>query len=93
MYRNKGIEVTADARILDNPKSLNWTMGVNFSHNKNTVPYIYPGVDQYVLPGGSIDIFKILAVAGQPYGEIYGTQLMRVTDAKDANYGQLILKC
>ena len=89
--RNKGIEITADARILDNPKSLNWTLGVNFSHNKTTVPYIYPGVDQYVLPGGSIDIFKILAVAGQPYGEIYGTKLVRVTDAKDANYGQLIL--
>lgn len=89
--QNKGIEVTADARILDNPKSLNWTVGVNFSHNKNTVPSIYPGVDQYPLPGGTIDIFKILAVAGQPYGEIYGTKLMRVTDAKDANYGQLIL--
>jgi TonB-linked SusC/RagA family outer membrane protein len=89
--RNKGVEITADARILDNPKSLNWTLGVNFSHNRTTVPYIYPGVDQYVLPGGSIDIFKILAVAGQPYGEIYGTKLMRVTDVKDANYGQLIL--
>ncbi|HVZ96975.1 MAG TPA: hypothetical protein VG847_08880, partial [Chitinophagaceae bacterium] len=89
--RNKGIEVTADARILTNPKSLNWTLGVNFSHNKTTVPYIYPGVDQYTLPGGSIDIFKILAVAGQPYGEIYGTKLMRVTDPKDANYGKLIL--
>ncbi len=89
--RNKGIEITADARILDNPKSLNWTLGVNFSHNKTTVPYIYPGVNQYVLPGGSIDIFKILAVAGQPYGEIYGTKLLRITDSKDANFGQLIL--
>lgn len=89
--QNKGIEVTADARILQNPKSLNWTLGANFSHNRNTVPSIYPGVDQYILPGGSIDIFKILAVAGQPYGEIYGTKLLRVTDAKDANYGQLIL--
>jgi len=89
--QNKGIEITADARILDNPKSLNWNMAVNFSHNKNTVPSIYPGVDQYTLPGGSIDIFKILAVAGQPYGEIYGTKLLRVTDPKDANYGKLIL--
>jgi len=89
--QNRGIEVTADARILQNPKSLNWTLGANFSHNRNTVPSIYPGVDQYTLPGGSIDIFKILAVAGQPYGEIYGTKLLRVTDPKDANYGQLIL--
>ena len=89
--RNKGIEITADARILDNPKSLNWTTSVNFSHNKTTVPYIYPGVDKYQLPGGGFDNIQILAVAGQPYGEIYGTQLLRVTDAKDANYGQLIL--
>lgn len=89
--QNKGIEITADARILENPKSLSWTMSANFSHNKNTVPSIYPGVDQYTLPGGSIDIFKILAVAGQPYGEIYGTKLLRVADSKDPNYGQLIL--
>jgi hypothetical protein len=89
--QNKGIEVTADARILNNPRSLNWTLGVNFSHNKNTVPYIYTDVQKYQLPGGGIDNIQILAVAGQPYGEIYGTQLMRVTDAKDANYGQLIL--
>lgn len=89
--RNKGIEITADARILDNPKSLNWSASVNFSHNKTTVPYIYPGVDKYQLPGGGFDNIQILAVAGQPYGEIYGTQLMRVTDPKDASYGQLIL--
>ena len=90
--QNTGIEITADARILENKNALNWTMGVNFSHNKNTVPSIYPNVDQYQLPGGGFDNIKILAVAGQPYGEIYGTKLLRVTDSKDANYGQLILK-
>jgi TonB-linked SusC/RagA family outer membrane protein len=89
--QNKGIEVTADARILSNPKSLNWTLGVNFSHNRTTVPSIYPGVNKYQLPGGGFDNIQILAVAGQPYGEIYGTKLMRITDAKDPNYGQLIL--
>ena len=87
--QNTGVEVTADARILENPKSLNWTMGVNFSHNKNTVPSIYPGVNKYQL--GGFDNIQILAVAGQPYGEIYGTKLLRVTDSKDANYGKLIL--
>ncbi|MDQ6763552.1 MAG: TonB-dependent receptor, partial [Bacteroidota bacterium] len=89
--RNKGIEITADARILENPRSLNWSMNVNFSHNRTTVPYIYPEVEKYQLPGGGFDNIQILAVAGQPYGEIYGTKLMRVADAKDANYGQLIL--
>lgn len=87
--QNTGVEVTADARILSNPKSLSWTLGVNYSHNKNTVPSIYQGVDKYQL--GGFDNIQILAVAGQPYGEIYGTQYMRVTDAKDANFGQMIL--
>ena len=87
--QNKGIEVTADARILSNPRSLNWTLGLNFSHNKNTVPSIYPGVERYGLAG--FDNIQILAVAGQPYGEIYGTKLLRVEDAKDPNNGQLIL--
>ena len=89
--QNKGIEVTLDARILDNPKSLSWTAAVNFSHNRTTVPYIYSDVQKYQLPGGGFDNIQILAVAGQPYGEIYGTQLLRVTDAKDASFGQLIL--
>ncbi|MEO7047366.1 MAG: SusC/RagA family TonB-linked outer membrane protein, partial [Ferruginibacter sp.] len=79
------------ARILSNPKSLNWTLAVNFSHNKTTVPFIYSDVAKYQLPGGGFDNIQILAVAGQPYGEIYGTQLLKVTDAKDPNYGQLIL--
>ena len=43
------------------------------------------------MPGGGFDRIQILAVAGQPYGEIYGTDFMRVTDAKDPNFGQLIL--
>lgn len=87
--QNTGVEISADARILENPKSVNWTLGVNFSHNKNTVPSIYSGVDRYQL--GGFDNIQILAVAGQPYGEIYGTKLMRVADSKDPNYGQLIL--
>lgn len=89
--QNTGIEVTADARILSNPNSVNWTTSVNFSHNRNTVPSIYPGVDQYQLPGGGFDNIKILAVAGQPYGEIYGTKFLRVTDSKSQSFGQLIL--
>lgn len=87
--QNTGVEITANARILNNPKSLNWNMIVNYSHNKNTVPSIYPGIDKYQL--GGFDVIQILAVAGQPYGEIYGTKIMRVTNAKDPNYGQPIL--
>ncbi|MEO6837516.1 MAG: SusC/RagA family TonB-linked outer membrane protein [Ginsengibacter sp.] len=88
---NKGIELTLDAAILDshNPKSLNWNMSLNYSTNDNTVNSIYPGVDKYQL--GGYDQIQVLAVAGQKYGEIYGTTLQRVTDPKDPNYGKLIL--
>ncbi|HSV12548.1 MAG TPA: hypothetical protein VLI68_17360, partial [Hanamia sp.] len=87
--QNTGVEVTANARILSNPKSLNWNMTLNYSHNKNTVPSLYPGVDKYQL--GGYDVIQVLAVSGQPFGEIYGTKLLRVTDPKDSHYGQLIL--
>jgi len=87
--QNTGVEITANARILTNPKSLNWNMTVNYSHNNNTVPSIYPGINKYQL--GGFDVMQILAVAGQPYGEIYGTKVLTVTDPKDSHYGQPIL--
>jgi TonB-linked SusC/RagA family outer membrane protein len=87
--QNKGLELTADARILSNPNKLNWTATLNYSTNNNTINSIYPGVPKYQL--GGYDIIQILAVEGQKYGEIYGTQFMRVSDPKDANYGKLIL--
>lgn len=87
--QNTGIEVTADAKIFNNPKSFNWSTTLNFSHNNNTVPSIYPGVTKYQL--GGFDNIQIMAVAGQPYGEIYGTALMRVEDPHDPNFGKLIL--
>lgn len=87
--QNSGVEITANLRILTNPKSLNWNLTLNYAHNKNTVPSLYPGVNKYQL--GGYDVMQILAVAGQPFGEIYGTKVLRVTDPKDPNYGQPIL--
>ena len=88
---NKGIELTVDARILNkpNPNSFNWNIMANYSTNDNTVNSLYPGVSEYQL--GGYDNIQVLAVAGQKYGEIYGSTLLRVTDPKDANYGKLIL--
>lgn len=87
--QNKGIELTLDAQILNNPSSLRWDMFVNYSTNDNTIVSIYPGVDKYQF--GGFDQIQVLAVTGQKYGEIYGTQLTRVSDPKDPNYGKLLL--
>jgi TonB-linked SusC/RagA family outer membrane protein len=91
--QNAGIEISADARILSNPSpnALNWTVSLNFAQNNNTVKSLYPGVNKYQLPGGGFDQIGVFGVAGQRYGQIYGSQLARVSDPKDANYGKLIL--
>jgi hypothetical protein len=89
--QNAGIEISADARILSAQSSnaLSWTMSLNYAHNNNTVKSLYPGVSKYQL--GGFDQIQVLAIAGQRYGQIYGTKLQRVTDTKDANYGKMIL--
>ena len=86
---NKGIELTVDARILTNPSSLNWNISANYSTNDNIVNSLYPGVTQYQL--GGYDHIQVLAVAGQKYGEIFGTQIRRVTDNKDPDFGKWLL--
>ena len=89
--QNAGIEISADARILtaQSSNSLGWNLSLNYAHNSNTVKSLYPGVDRYQL--GGFDQIQVLAIAGQPYGQIYGSKLARVTDPKDVNYGKMIL--
>jgi TonB-linked SusC/RagA family outer membrane protein len=87
--QNTGIEVSADFRILSRPNAFNWTTSVNYAHNNNTVKSLYPGVTRYSL--GGFDQVSVNAVAGQEYGQIYGTKIIRVTDPKDPNYGKPIL--
>ncbi|HEV3327451.1 MAG TPA: SusC/RagA family TonB-linked outer membrane protein [Puia sp.] len=89
--QNAGIEISADARILSStrPSSFTWTTSVNFAQNNNVVKSLYPGVTKYQL--GGFDQVSVQAVAGQRYGQIYGTRIVRVTDPKDPNYGKPIL--
>lgn len=87
--QNKGIELTVDARILTNPSSLRWNITANYSSNDNSVISLYKDVTQYQF--GGFDQIQVLAVTGQKYGEIYGTQILRVTDKKDPNFGKWLL--
>ncbi len=89
--QNAGIELVADAKILTLADALNWNIAVNYSHNNNLIKSIYPGVPKYQIPGGSFDDIQILAVEGEKFGEIYGTQFARVTDEGSSSYGQLLL--
>lgn len=87
--QNKGLELTVDAKILDNPNGLSWDISGNFSTNKNTIKALYGDVKIYALH--SFDVVSVNAVVGEEYGEIFGTTFQRVEDEKSPYYGQLIL--
>lgn len=87
--QNSGFEIMADAKILD--KGLIWNISGNLSMNRNKVIEISDADKVNSYPLGGFDDVSILAVAGQLYGEIYGSKFMRVTDEKSQHYGQLLL--
>jgi TonB-linked SusC/RagA family outer membrane protein len=87
--QNKGIELMANARIIDQPDGLKWNMQINYSKNENTVETLAEDVSTYQL--GGFDDVKILAEAGAMYGEIYGTTFRRVTDESSEHFGKLLL--
>lgn len=87
--QNKGVELMVDANVLSNPQSLNWNLALNYSHNNNTLKYLSEDVTQYKL--GGYDDISILAVAGQKYGEIYGSKFLRVNSPGSAMDGQVLL--
>lgn len=87
--QNKGVELTVDARVLNNPDGFKWNLIGNYSTNNNTIKALYGDVTKYGL--GGFDNISVVAEVGKKYGEIYGSTYMRVTDPKSAYYGQLIL--
>ena len=87
--QNKGIEVTLDGRILQSQTGLNWDMGVNFSHNNNTVESIKEGIPLYSL--GGFDDVTVYAKERAKYGEIYGSTFKRVNDPSSPFNGQMLL--
>lgn len=86
---NRGFEITADAKILTNPQSLNWNLMVNYSTNKNIIKELYQDVNLY--PLGGYDDVQIVAVVGEKYGDIYGSRFKRVNDASSPFNGQLLV--
>ena len=89
---NQGVELMLNARLFENledPEGFTWDMNLNYSHNENTVNELTDEIDTYSL--GGFDNVSILAVAGQPYGEIWGTKFRRVEDESSPFFGELIL--
>ena len=87
--QNTGVELMVDAQLFSNPKSFRWNLSANYSHNNNTVKHISDNVNRYNL--GGFDDVRILAVAGEKYGEIYGSRFARVNDQNSPFFGQVIV--
>jgi TonB-linked SusC/RagA family outer membrane protein len=73
--QNQGIEIEADATII-NGKSFKWTLGGNFTRNRNEVLQLAPGVDEFSIESAFTGIGSY-AIVGQPYGAVFGTQWLR----------------
>lgn len=86
---NTGVELMFNARIFDNPDGFSWDMNLNYSTNDNVVNSLTDVVSQYRL--GGFDNVAILAVAGRPYGEIWGTEYLRVEDEASPHFGEIIV--
>ncbi|MBO3098759.1 SusC/RagA family TonB-linked outer membrane protein [Gelidibacter pelagius] len=87
--QNKGVELSLNGRILDDPEGFSWDASINYSTNKNTIESLADDVTQFRL--GGYDNLSVLAIEGGGYGEIWGTKFDRVTDQTSPYYGQIIL--
>ncbi len=70
---NKGIELTLNTTPIKTSYGLRWDLNFNWSTNKNKVVQLAPGLNQIRLGGFGGGEAEVDAIAGQPYGVLYGT--------------------
>jgi len=77
VLQNKGLEITLNTTPFRS-RDWRWDVNFNWSRNINTVKALAVGVDRVLIAGfqnGEVD-----AVAGQPFGVIYGSKYVRATE-------------
>ena len=86
--RNRGVEL--QARLIPIQKqNFQWDMTVNFGHNRSTVTDLFGDTKTLVL--GSYWGVNVEARKGEPYGTLFGSAYLRVTDKDSPYYGQIIV--
>lgn len=81
---NKGVEIEATVRPFKG-KDFGWEIRGVFTHNKNIVTALAPGLTHLALGGGTTNATTGFEV-GKPWGFIYGTK-----DLRDSATGQLLI--
>ena len=87
--QNKGIELSLNATILDNPDGLSWQANLNYAKNENTIEELIDDIDFISL--GEFDKFSVRANAGGNYGDLHGTRFLRVQDETSPHFGRIIV--
>jgi TonB-linked SusC/RagA family outer membrane protein len=78
---NKGFEIQAGGQPVKTAH-FTWTVNLTWSRNISKVIKLAEGVNAYPVPGGGLGAPEEFAVAGQPYGVLYGTKWQRTGDGK-----------
>jgi len=69
---NKGLELTLQTTPIKTTYGLRWDVTFNWSRNLNKVISLYKGIDRFFVAGFGGGEAEIDAVAGKPFGMIYG---------------------
>ncbi len=80
---NKGVEISLNTTPV-RTNDFTWSLNLNWSANKNTVTKLYAGVEKIPIAGfvsGEID-----ALAGEPFGQIYGSVYVRANTDADGKF-------
>ena len=84
--RNRGFDIQLDARILEGP--VTWTVGTNFSLNRNKVLYLDAGVDEIFSTTMRSSQTHVTRV-GYPIGSFFGYRTMGIMS--EADYQNVLL--
>jgi hypothetical protein len=74
---NKGLELTLTTTPVKMANGLRWDLNFNWSRNINKVVALAPGIDRFFVAGFGGGEAEIDAVAGLPFGLIYGNTYPR----------------
>lgn len=87
--QNSGIEFVIDGQILNPEEGFHWNSSLNISKNINKIIDLAENIEVY--PLGGFDNLSVRAITGSLYGDIYGSQFLRVENEDSPHNGQLLL--